>query len=329
MTPVRSFPVYGLDCDPFELAVLDPLARPEDEKIVSLVDGWSDLTDAENLIRARAVGGQPVYFVVEGASQTGRTSVANYLVYLWAREWCRPGSNIQIITHRRDRGPLSGNYFPADQVHDWISNFYLRLVRDRRVISETARNLITALKPSPDQLTPGASFALALLELEIDLLAQDGQQFQFAAIIENGKGKDLVQIVLDAFSATRAIVVVTIDESEDTVGAREDIDKTLGDAGRRIPLSTVQGAEVATIIANRWNLHRPGVPSPFDADEVAQAFNRPRPIARTVKLLSKMLELQQWRFQHLQRPWPNDQQLAMDAKSMRDLLALIDGQMDL
>jgi len=328
--PVGSgLPVYGLTSNPFLHGELDPLARPQDLPCISLVDGWGDLTTAVELIGRRVAVEEPVYFVVEGASQTGRSSVANYLVYLWAKEsGVGDGSNREVLVERRDQGPNRGTYAPEFQIFDWISQLRVRAVKSHLVLSPTAENRLSVLSPSP---ASGANFALALNAVETDLRrGQEGKELLLAAIFERGKGKDLLRMVQDSFDATRAIVVITVDATEDARDVLDDIEKVLSpDRGWLLKLGPVRGVDVRTIITDRWNHYRPDIPCPFDVAGAAEAFeNNPRPIARTVKLLSGMLEMRQVNFAG-DEPWPVTQRLFLDAKAMRDMLEFFDRNMNL
>jgi hypothetical protein len=324
-----GFPVYGLTTNPFLLGELDPIARPQDLKCVSFVDGWGDLSAAEELIGRQAAVKGPVYFVVEGASQTGRSSVANYLVHLWATEnGVGQGPNREVLVHRRNLGANKGSYAPEEQILDWISRLQVRALNDDLILSPTVEKRIDSLSPALD-VTTSTKFALALRAVEADLRDQKGKEYLLAAIFERGKGRGLVQMVQDSFETTRAVVVITVDASEDAQDVLDGIDKVLiAETGLLLRLGPIRGTDVGTIIADRWRHYKPGTPCPFDANGVAEAFDHPRPIARTVKLLSKILELQQMYFPD-DDPWPATLRLALGAQEMRRLLKIIDGDMDL
>jgi hypothetical protein len=333
MTPPTDpgFPVYGLASNPFLLAELDPITRPADLKNISLVDGWQDLSDAKGLIRRRVADAKPIYFVIVGASQTGRSSIANYLVYLWATEHgIGPESNRKLLVHRRSLGANNGSYAADEQVLDWISQFYLRVLTEEDfTLSTTAQKRVESLSLSQEGMTLSTRFALALKAVETDLLSEPDRPTIFAAIFEHGKGRGLVQMIQDSFAPTRSIIILTVDATTDAGDVLDGIDKVLlPDAGLLLRLGPVQGTDIGTITSDRWNLHRPGVESPFETADVAMAFDQPRPIARAVKLLSKMLRLQQMYFKD-HAPWPDDKRLALNALTIRELLEVIDGEMDL
>jgi hypothetical protein len=197
------------------------------------------------------------------------------------------------------------------------------------VLSDATQTRTENLQLSEGGMTAGTRFGLALRAIAADLRKLNDKPVLLAAIFEHGKGRGLVQLVQDAFKSTRAIVVITVDASQDARDVLDGIDEILPpDAGLLLRLGLVKGDEVGTIIDKRWRHHRPEVESPFDPAGVADAFHRPRPIARTVTLLSKMLALQQKYFEN-HPPWPESRNLFLNAADMRALLGVIDDKVDL
>ena len=328
MTPPveAGIPVYGLTSNPFRLETLDPLFHPTDLDCLSLVDGWKDLTEAEELIGRRVAEEKPVFFVVEGASDTGRSSVANYLVYLWAKERGVGRDSVLVHPpHPRDSGGNRGTYAPEDQVLGWISSLRVRNVVERLGLTEPTQKQLSGL-PQAASPTAATDYSLALYNTERDLRtpADGGRELLLAAILERGKGRGLVPLIRESFQATRAIVVITVDSSVDSQDVLADISRLLpSDQGLVLSLGPIQGADVGTIIENRWDCYRKGIENPFDLTAVAEVFTSPRPIARVVKALGWMLEVRQAEFSD-EEPWPATKRLAFKADQMHRLLSSLD-----
>jgi hypothetical protein len=315
-----GLPAYGLAMSPFdEKRALDPLCSAADRASVSPVDGWRDLRDAENLISRRVAGDRPVFFVIAGASSTGRSSLANYLVHLWAQ--ARGVTSESIVVQRRDPGPDAGVYDAGTQIMEWAQGLLLR--DDKLDLTETTQKLLEDLTDSSTLF----KFAQSLRGVDQDLRTPTpgsgkGPRY-LAAILERGKGDDLIRKVRDCFQATRAIVIVTIDASRDTANLLNQVDQVLSpDAGLRVNVGPISGDDVVTVIERRWSAIGQHVENPFN-QTAAEVFDSPRPIKRVVKLLHRMLRIQQ----HLHKgdPWPASRNLGFfDRDAMRGLLEEID-----
>jgi hypothetical protein len=311
-----GLPAYGLTANPFALDTLNPLISLADEDCVSFVDGWRKLRDAEDLIRQRVAADKAVFFVVTGTSSTGRTSVAYYLVHLWAKERKIQGN--QVVAERNDPGPDGGSFSPEGQLLEWAQNLLLREDAGTLGITPPTKNRLAELTES-DKIV---KFGLAMQDVDLDLRtpAPGGMVRHLAAILERGKGDDLVRKVRDCFKATKAIVIITVDESAATANLLVNAHKALpASEGLCIRLGPIMGADVATVVQDRWDAVRKGVNNPFNLAEIVQVFDSPRTIARTVRLLERMLDMRQ-RFYDGKVPWPDSPGLALTGDVMRELL---------
>ena len=311
-----GLPAYGLTANPFTIDTLNPLISPADQNSVSFVDGWRNLRDAEKLIRQRVAADKAVFFVVSGTSSTGRTSVAYYLVHLWAKE--RKIHGHQVVAERNDPGPDGGSFSPEGQLLEWAQNLLLREDADTLGIAPSTKTRLADLTESDTTV----KFGLALQAFDKDLRTHGhGGEVRFlAAILERGKGDDLVRKARQCFQATKAIVIITVDESANTANLLVNARKSLsGTEGLCIRLGPIMGADVATVVQNRWDAVRKGVDNPFDLTEVVRVFEYPRTIARTVRLLERMLNVRHSLYNG-QAPWPDSPNLALTGAVMRELL---------
>ena len=310
-----GLPAYGLTTNPFTMDTLNPLISRADQNCVSFVDGWRDLRDAEELIRQRVEADEAVFFVVSGTSSTGRTSVAYYLVHLWAKE--RKIRGHQVVVAHFDPGPDGGSFSPEGQLLEWAGELLLRGDFDKLGIASSTIKRLTDLAESDKAVM----FGLALQAFAKDLRTRGhgGEAGLLAAILERGKGDDLVRKVRQCFKATKAIVIITVDESANTVNLLRNAHKALPDTeGLCIRLGPIMGEDVKTVVQNRWDAVRKGVDNPFDLTEVVRIFDYPRTIARTVRLLERMLNVRHSLYNG-QDPWPAPD-LALTGAVMRELL---------
>jgi hypothetical protein len=311
----NGLPSYGLTVNPFSMDTLNPLISPADKDCVSFVDGWKGLSRAEELIRQRVAADKAVFFVVAGTSSTGRTSLAYYLVHLWALQ--RKIDCHDVVAERNDPGPDGGSFSPEVQLLEWAQNLLLREDADTLGLTPPTKTKLADLTES-DKIV---KFGLAVQDVDKDLrrTAADHTVRHLAAILERGKGDDLVRKVRDCFKATKAIVIVTVDVSAATENLLVNAHKAIpADEGLCIKLGPIMGDDVATVVQDRWDAVRKGIDSPFDPTEVGRVFNTPRTIARTVRLLERMLHMRQ-RFYGGTALWPHPD-LALTGDVMRDLL---------
>jgi hypothetical protein len=312
---------YGLTMSPFEVRTLDPLQNPADLDRVSRVDGWKNLTDAENLIGERVAADKPVFFVVAGPSSTGRSSVANYLVHLWAQAHGVTGN--AVVVHTRDPGPGAGVYDTTAQIVAWAKRL---LFHDGKLAftPDTAKSL-KSLDATSDSFDIALSLRAVDEELRTPKPGSGNAPRYLAAILEHGKGDDLILKVKDCFEATRAIIIVTIDKSQDNANLLSQVDQgLLSGVGLCINIGPIKGDDVKTLIERRWSAVCPDVKNPFDLTAAAGVFSSDRPIARVVDLLERMLWTRQ--YAHWGNPWPDEPSLAFNRDQMAGLLKTLDAK---
>jgi hypothetical protein len=312
-----ALPAYGLSVNPFTMPTLNPLISEADRKCISLVDGWKNLSAAKELIRQRAAADKAVFFVVVGASSTGRSSVANYLVQLWAQE--RGIDSDAVILQRRDPGQDGGVYTVETQIMEWAQALLINEDIDPEALEAPTRTRLEELSEASSII----KFGLALRDVDKDLRRPlDGNKVRYlAAILEHGKGDDLIRKVKECFKTTRAIVIVTVDKSSDSDTLLMNAGQFLmPDEGLCVNVGPIMGADVATLIHDRWEAVANGVQNPFDLTVAPEVFDSPRPITRIVRLLKEMMSTQQ-DLHDGQHPWPDDQRLGFGEAQMRGLLA--------
>lgn len=312
-----ALPAYGLSVNPFTMSTLNPLISDADLKCISLVDGWKNLGAAKELIRQRAAADKAVFFVVVGASSTGRSSVANYLVHLWAYE--RGIDSDAVIVQRRDPGQDGGVYAAETQIMEWAQALLIHEDIDPQALESPTRTRLEELSETSSII----KFGLAIRDVDRDLRRPlAGHKVRYlAAILERGKGDDLIRKVKECFKATRAIVIVTVDKSSDSENLLMNVGQFLmPDEGLRVNVDPIMGTDVATLIHDRWDAVANGVQNPFDLTAAPEVFDSPRPITRIVRLLKEMMNTQQ-DLHDGQHPWPDDPRLGLGEAQMRGLLA--------
>ena len=122
-----------------------------------------DFTEAQELIDHRVAEAEPVFFVVDGESKTGRSSVANYLVHLGRKRAASSASR----TSRSSPSP--GASTPARyawrRIVHWISSLRTYAIKKNLPLTPSTRELMKAQQPSKE-VTAAADYAEALTPLK-------------------------------------------------------------------------------------------------------------------------------------------------------------------
>lgn len=307
-----NLPAYQLPCNPFPRRPLMSLESDGDHDCFSMVDGWKGLdVAAESFIAKKVSDEKPVHFVLVGADKTGRTSIANYLVRLWAN---RRGGKDAVVVNTRDPGANSGTYSIEGNMIQWAQEFLaLNIVKNLGLAPST---LDCLRRLSPSNWNPSLmSEALANLEHDFRNSGQNGQQRFLAAIFEHGRGDELVMKIKDSFKHTQAIVVTTIDDTGDSGKLVSSVVDTHFD-GLALRLRPIQGADVVTLIKHQWERVGNGMENPFDLTAVEDVFDSPRPIGRVVGMLAWLLDNANAAHGGV-APWPSTRTLAFGEEALR------------
>jgi hypothetical protein len=296
-TDEHELPLYGLSENPFKPRVLDPLRRPQDaELLVTDIQGFRAFPGLEALLAEH--GARPVFFLLVGESGTGRTSAANYLIYRWTEHRHIESNRLLVLPSR------AGAAAAADDVlYDLL--IYMRneiQASSLWLADATDKRLREIEDVRPGSLIPALQNAMRMVNN--DLKKEDN--VNVAAVIEQLKGFDLVEKVLQVFRHAETIVVLTADQTEtiqrDVVS---QIDSKLRQEIKVVQLFPLHGYDVGTLVEERWKQYSQHS-SPFDRAGVIRAFSdNPRTIKRVLEIISMMLEFKQIDFGNLGLdPWP-------------------------
>nr|WP_296064982.1 hypothetical protein [uncultured Actinoplanes sp.] len=317
-----ALPLYDLSENPYLPRELDPLLREQDSDLVAMVDGWRNLGTICDYVDEQAKAGEPCLVLVSGASTTGRTSVANYLLRRWA--------------DARNHDPKSMLVLPLHVGHDfedggpilhWIGRLKPFITRQTRadgrkplLQATTATELVTLASERP--ANPGPRLQSVLETVVVDL----GDAWALAGVLEGVSTYAQVALTLQAFDAVDAMMVMIEDRTKDTTESLAGVDQLLSDGNaRRVDLDLIGHEEIPELIRKRWQCHRPdGAPSPFDEAAIAQVFNQKRrTIAQVLRVFADMLTAKQDVLADKQIRWPH-RDLEMGAGFMRTRLQYVE-----
>jgi hypothetical protein len=276
---VQAFGLRGFPYDPNE--ALNPNTHPDHDRLISRVDGWSQVGALEQLLAERAPVGEPTVIVVWGGSGCGRSTLANYLVHHWALERKELNPDHLYIANK----PIK-DYLAADHLWNWVLSFRKwALHKDLKLGSTTQDSFRELAKARPAALSDALQEVMSAFakDLRVD------HSGAFAGILEGVNDPLYLTEVTRCVEYVDTCVVMTIEETEETRATLIDrLDQLLDpDVGRAIQLADLDGKDMVTLASDRRQRFAPdGVAAPFDPAGFATAFGDQR---RSFKLALTLL----------------------------------------
>jgi hypothetical protein len=309
-------PLYDLPDNPYEARELDPLRSAQDADLISTIDGWHHLEPVREYVRRQAAAAEPCLVLVAGESNTGRSSAANHLVHQWAL--ARGLKPERVIVARKI---MPHNFSKAEPVVDWTIK--LKVAIGKHTLAADGRNALSTVgQETFDRLhaeklaNPGPFVQSALQQA----LAELGEGWGVAGVIEGICKEEQVAVALQAFDGLNAMLVMVVDRTRDTLEELLDIiEPALRDGNaQRIDLDRIGHDEVSDLVQQRWRSYRgAGVRSPFrDADLAAVFQGRRRTVTHVLKIVEDMFRTKQDVLHRRALRWPH-KDLEMSAEFMR------------
>jgi hypothetical protein len=322
-----GLPLFGLTVNPFADHVLDPLARPEDADLFTVVDGLERVAEIDAFLTGRAHAGDgPTFVLVKGPDGSGRTSVANLVLSSW--KVALPEARNLVLP----RAELGETRSARQALAEWLA-----------CLRHEARRLGL---PLPDDLdrrlkeffalgADSISFATDLRYLLSELSSSAvGHRHFLVALFDGLDIVDLVPAAVSAFADTTALVVFVAGDYP------SQLDPLLGEAGRAalpagrsylIELGHLREDQVAEVARSRWehavkfaNFDVVSPPLPFDPVALGPALvdGGPRTVRRVLRILSELVELRESQFAG--RRQVTDEQLRFDADDLEVQVRILD-----
>jgi hypothetical protein len=279
----RVVDAYGLRAYPYEIErELDPLREAQDEHLASWVDGWRDARKLGAFLSKRAQNRTPILVVIGGGSGTGRTSLANFLVHMWAKAHKTDLEKLALV-------PWTVKSFDGDeQMWKWALSIRQLLVSIGVDVSDVANDAFNELIKSKPEAT-GAALQRLLNTVVGDLRSEERA---LASIIEGVNHPSFLTVAGESLPYVDMLLVMTVDDTpanrENVLnGAEAAVD---GDVARILRLTELSGADAKDVVQTRWN-HCFGGPgeSPFSDQGLIAAFDEPRRTLRRVLRLAGAL----------------------------------------
>ncbi|MET7334050.1 hypothetical protein [Nonomuraea sp. NPDC005650] len=265
------------------------------------MEGFIRLAAIESTMERAINGDKPALFLITGVGNSGRTSLANHMLYAYQRAATARLAGYRFVVHRVERD---------DMTHDAY-----------QLLRSTLLSLRNKMHTSNIEIPPRLQRGFTTLSHraptnpmnEYDL--QEIAEFAATAFAAHDAGfgiryegvstKELLTQAAKVFENTRTVVVFTIDNYDhaSTVQLTDADRQAFARRGHVIDLSALTPRQIAVLADGRWTGEPP---SPFDLDGVQRAFStRPYTIGQAMQHLAVLLDCRLSEYDS-DEPWPTD-----------------------
>lgn len=296
------YELYGLRSgNPYVCRPLDPLAQETDRELLLELQGFIRLSAAEAAVEAAIREQRPALFLITGVGNSGRTSLANHVMYVYRRAAAADLPRYTFVVHRVERD---------DMTHDAY-----------RLLRSTLLSLRNKMKNNNIKIPSDLNRRFALLsrrgttdrldEYDLQEIVQETavafatHNAGFGVRYEGVSTKELLTQAVKVFEDTGTVVVFTVDtyEHAGTVQLTAADRQAFARHGVVFDLSALTPKQIAALADGRWT---GAPPSPFDPEGVKNAFSkRPYTIGQAMRHLEVLLDCRLSEYDQ-NDPWPVD-----------------------
>lgn len=282
-TVERIVAAYELEAYPYDRdRDLNPLQDENDLALVSWVDGWQQARDAEGFLAERAKLGEPALVVIAGGSGTGRTSLANFVVHMWASQRAVDARKLVLAPW------AAQNYDGEEQLWRWALSLEQRALKGGVQLADSTTTAFADLRKSkPDAM--GAALQHLLGQVATDVAGAGA----LAGIVEKVGHPSFLSLAGECLQLVDVLLVMTVDHTpatEEEVLSKADglIDPQMG---RTLRLTELSGEDAKEVIQRRWEQCATAKnSSPFPDHGLVAAFEHPRrTLLRVLRLVEALL----------------------------------------
>lgn len=284
---IKAMTAYGLRDFPYLRRELNPVRDGHDLDLWCPVDGWRLAESLGDFVASRGAAKKPALVVIAGGSGTGRTSLANYVIHRWATARQEaPDFTFDPEKLIVERSRMT-HYDAAKHLWTWALEVHLAVQNAGYESTESIERAFTALaEKQPEAIE--ASLGLALGKLTGALSAGG---WSLASVIEDVREQALLTLAEKSLHFVDSLLVTTVEATAGNFDAvLADVESALDqEISRLVTLGELNGSEARQVVFKRWQICTENDP-PFKEQDVENAFvNRPRPIARILKLMELLL----------------------------------------
>ena len=311
---------YGLTANPYRRGPLDAAGGRDAEHSLCPVDGFRQVARLDLQIAAAVADRRPCFFLVQGRSGSGRTSVANHLLarYRWLRD-LQPDRLAFIAEDRLDHHTVALLRKMVLDVYNAIDDrrWSLDGPLEQRLLDWAQATLDELVRPHFRILMRQVTRALAVLEPAAG----------FGILIEDVPAFEVIDAVLEVFADAETMVVFTV---EDYSRAQVEVVRPYVDRERVglqraretvVELDSIYGSEVRDLVLHWWRMACRAAGHPFADSAIEEALGeRPRTVGKVMSLMAAVLERRVLAI-GAGPPWPDDRSLELTSRVLMQEIA--------
>jgi hypothetical protein len=312
-----SYEAYGLTENPFTpRQVLDPLENSDDIERIVKVESFSHIDQINAALADRAVQGRPAFYLVSGRSASGRTTMAKLILALYR-------------AHRQIEPPwfivpsLEGppDHYEVRTFKIWLaslaSDIDIKGISLSKPLKDSIRDTIRNVDPD----TMAIDFSRLVLQTSNEL-KKVTPAAGFGCFLENVPGYNIAQAAFQVFANAPTVCVFTVGDYEND--GKEVVESVVA-SGRAdvqvVQIDPLPGVAVEKLVKDRWH-QVSNRPHPFQGANVADAFQKPRPIGTALRHVGDVLRAKLASYQRA-GSW-SDETLRITADELSTWLRLVE-----
>lgn len=297
------YELYGLPSgNPYVSAPLDPFAVEDHRDLLLELEGFIRLTAIEAAVEKAVGTDKPAYFLITGMGNSGRTSLANHVMYRYHHARAAHLPCFRLVTHCAERGEMTHDAYRT--LRSTLLSLRAKMRASQIDIPPPLSEMFTDLSARPR--------AQALDDYELQEIAAyaasifAARDMGFGVRYEGVATKELITRAVRVFENASTVVVFTVDNYRHatavqlTQADRQDFARR----GHITDLTPLTPAQIAALAHHRWTGHPP---SPFDPQGVRNVFHeRPFTIGQALRRLHDLLDTRLREYDG-DEPWPTDE----------------------
>ncbi|TMR14316.1 hypothetical protein ETD86_29065 [Nonomuraea turkmeniaca] len=296
------YELYGLPSgNPYASRPLDPLACEEDRHRLFDLEGFIRSTAIEATVESAAATDRPAFFLITGMGNSGRTSLANHVMYRYQHARTARLPPFRFVTHYAERGEMTHDAYRT--LRSTLLSLRAKMRVNQIDVPPPLAEMFTELSRRPRaqamddyELQEIADYAAAIFA---------AHDMGFGVRYEGVATKELITLATRVFENASTVVVFTVDNYRHATAVqltRADRQE-FARRGHITDLSPLSPAQIAALADHRWTGHPP---SPFDSAGVLKAFQEhPCTIGQALRHLYKLLDTRLRQYDG-DEPWPTD-----------------------
>jgi hypothetical protein len=318
MTTPLPYNLYGLaGGNPYAQKPLNPLETPTDGDQLLDLDGFIRREEVVTYLQEKADSGQPAFVLVGGRNHTGRTSMANWILYNYFELREVKDRFLHVCVPVKDQAT-----FP------WLMKAIAQLRAKLKRISDLTLNkeISDAIKECLNvkaDMPYEELFQEALGDLSVELRSR---KYALGVVFEGIPDAKFIAAAKTVFESSEAVVVYTYDDYEhpQTTGAKGFRAVQFDDV-LHVYLEPLASRQVGILAKDRWDVASSNLEFPFEDGVLEDLYRDNRtPIRKVLKRLEDFVDYKLEMAPPGAAAWPGNRKLFMKRQWLSPTFKFLD-----